>query len=477
MIGRQDAQPVAGLRALPLSAHTLFLHRDLPSIRVRAQGQDVGWLAGFPISLTGSRLLSDSFDVPEVATNTETWVEQWIYALLGGSFIFVLEHAGTSRLYLDAAGSLSAVYEPDTGRVGATPEILLSGSDYDARLLPHYHDEFEVGSDGWVSGELTAHAGLKRLLANHYLDLQTFRPVRHWPVGPVAKDLLIDEAASALSAAATPVVAAAAAAPPAVFALTGGYDTRLVLSFARAQAEAIDFMTIAAPGTARDIFLARQLASRFGLRHRVVPYIKATAEQQHAWDRRVGHIVTGANRHMHPSVWQLGRALQIGGVGGEVGRGFLWLDAAADTPLDAQMVVDRLKLARNPDLLAAVTAWLSGMPKGLSTFDVLDLAFIELRNSSWAFGQSYSNPITTKLNPLNSRPAYEAMLRSPPEARRGNKLFRRVIEQNWPELLSVPVNRYGNYRDRLERVLLGLRRPDKVVRKARQIIRTRAARR
>lgn len=471
IIGDGAARPDDRFRAVDLGSATLF-HDDLKPIPVEAAGALVGWLFGTPISIAAGRLVEGIYLVAEPLRTIDGWIESEIYQKLTGSFFFVLDHEGMLRLYLDAAGSLSAVYEPERRQVGATAEILL-GSDYDARLIRRYSDDFEVGSDGWVSGDLTAHVGVKRLLANHYLDLERFEAVRHWPTGPLPKTLSLDEAARALTAAATPVVAAATAAPPAFFALTGGYDTRLVLSFAREQAKALEFMTIAAPGTERDIFLARQLSARFGLKHRVVPYARATAEQQEAWDRRVGHVVTGANRHMHPSIWALGRVLQIGGVGGEVGRGFLWLDATAETPLEPNMIIDRLKLARNIDLQTAVAAWLKSLPPELNTFDILDLAFIELRNSSWAFGQAYSNPITVKLNPLNSRPAYEAMLRSPPEARRGNVLFRRVIELNWPELLAVPINRYGNYRDRLEKVMLGLRRPDKALRKARQIVRTR----
>ena len=475
IIGQAVPTPSESFRPIQLHSASLLVHASLRSLPVKASGMQVGWLLGSPISLCKGQFLHSEYSVDEELIDPDLWVEKWIYGL-AGSFLFILDHDKQRRLYLDCAGSLSAVYDQESRRVGATAEILFAEQEYRERLLNKRRRDLEVSADGWISGHLTAHRGLSRLIANHYLDLVTFQMIRHWPRGSLIKGLSADEAAERISNAAIPTIRAAAGAPPAFMALTGGYDTRVLLSLARALREQVEFLTIAAPGADRDIYIAKQLAFRFGLKHRISPFVQATEGQRQAWDMRVGHVVTGANRGMHPSLWPLGNAVLVGGVGGEVGRGFLWMDSSESSSISATGIIDRLKLAREPDLVNAIQAWLSGMPGGLNALEVLDLAFIELRNSSWAFGQAYSNPLTVKINPLNSRSAYEAMLGSSPNTRRNNALFRTVIEQNWPELLTIPINRYGDYRDKLERIMLALRRPDKALRKARQLIRAGARR-
>jgi hypothetical protein len=474
IIGQGIPKPSESFREIELRSASLYIHPSLRALPVIASGTQVGWLLGSPIDLGKGEFLQTDYTIDTEPTDPDRWVEESIYTL-AGSFLFLLDSGGHCRLYLDCAGSLSAVYDPERRRVGATAEIVFEEDEYRERLLNKRRRDLEVAADGWISGDLTAHRGLSRLLANHYLDLDTFETARHWPRGPLIQDLSADEAAERISNAAIPTIRAAANSGPSFMALTGGYDTRVLLSLARELRQDIEFLTISAPGAERDIFLAKKLALRFGLKHRILPFVQATEGQRQAWDVRVGHVVTGANRRMHPSLWPLGNAVLVGGVGGEVGRGFLWMGATEASSISATAIIDRLKLAREPDLVKFVETWLSSMPKDLNALEVLDLAFIELRNSSWAFGQAYSNPLTIKINPLNSRSAYAAMLGSSPEARRGNALFRTVIEKNWPELLTIPVNRYGNYRDRLERVMLGLRRPDKALRKARQLIRARSA--
>lgn len=470
VIGDENAKPHDGFVEIPLARAALFVHPALKVTRVSAAGRKAGWLLGTPISLDQARMVSDRLDIASAINDVDAWVESQIYAL-GGSWVFILDHEAQTRVYLDCAGSLSAVFDPAQRRIGATAETVLTGEEYDRRLLPDRIDEFEVLSDGWISGDLTAHSGLFRLLANHYLDLKTFERVRHWPRHALSKNLSAEASAQDISAAASAIIEATAAAPSSFMALTGGYDTRVVLSLTRSVRRNLEFATVASPGSARDVHLARRLAREFGLLHRLLPLVQATEAQQEAWDRRVGHVVTGVNRQQDPTLWPLGNCYWMGGVGGEVARGFLWLNAEEDTQIDAVDVIDRLKLPRQANLVDSVERWLEQLPAGLNTLEILDLAYIELRNSSWAFGPIYSNPLSIKINPLISRASYRAMLSTDTSARRDNRVLQSVIQLNWPDLLTVPVNRYGDFRDFGATFLLGVRRPDKILRKARQLIR------
>jgi hypothetical protein len=253
---------------------------------------------------------------------------------------------------------------------------------------------------------------------------------------------------------------------PTHVALTAGNETRLLLACCRDLREEVDFFTAATVGAELDVHRARDLALRFGLRHCVRHVVRASVQQADAWLRRVGHSLTGANHYNHPTVWPM-RGYMIGGSSGEVARGFLWLNATPETKLSAAALADRLKLPRLPRLLARLDAWLTGLPP-IDTLLALDLAYIELRMGSWGYAQAYANPTLEAQHVLVSRAIFEAMLSLPVAMRRDDTAIRRAVELTWPELLTRPINRYGDWRDVQKQITRVFRRPARVMAKMRQ---------
>ena len=171
---------------------------------------------------------------------------------------------------------------------------------------------------------------------------------------------------------------------------------------------------------------------------------------------------------MHPSVMSLLGHYFVGGLGGEVGRGFLWLGAGPETSIDARDIVVRLKLSLEPEVIEAVERWLAPIAH-FDTLLKLDLAYLELRMASWAFADAYANPIQTEVHPLISRANFTAMLSVPPELRRDGIALRQAMARAWPELLAVPINRYGDWRDAAKRVTDTVSNPRRAFRKLAQM--------
>jgi hypothetical protein len=121
----------------------------------------------------------------------------------------------------------------------------------------------------------------------------------------------------------------------------------------------------------------------------------------------------------------------------------------------------------HPRTREAVAAWLPGVA-GLDPFLQLDLAYLELRMGCWAYAQSYVAPDIPEISPMISRESFAAMLSLPPSARRSNALILTSIRMAWPELLELPINRYGDWRDRLRLVRRALAEPRLVVKKLRK---------
>ena len=91
--------------------------------------------------------------------------------------------------------------------------------------------------------------------------------------------------------------------------------------------------------------------------------------------------------------------------------------------------------------------WLATIPPGIDPIAVYELAYIELKMSCCWLAQSYVNPTMPMIAPLISRSIFTHMLHLGHDMRRRQAMPAEVIRRMWPELLEVPINRYGDWRD------------------------------
>lgn len=441
----------------------------LPVTSLTRDGSVVGLVIGWAVCPKRGRTIG-----PIEAVGGGDLFRNEIYPLLG-KYLAILQIDGETRVYLDGLGSLSVVFDAQAGMVGGTAADVMNEQAYRERLDHELYAALEVAKEGWFPAGLTAHRGLERLMPNHYLNCETWEVRRHnayaaTPSAGQPVETLLDTIHAGLQATVSALLEAGHALS---VGLTAGGDSRLILAALREFVDRIEFYTVepASKGYASslDLVRARELADRFGLQHRVLPYRTATEEQMLEWDRKVGHSVITGNRRQFPSVFPLQDRICIGGLGGEVGRCFLWPDMERMQPINAVSIVDQLKLPRVPVLVKRVAEWLERVPDE-SPHHILDLAYIELRMGPWSNSQSYSNEREVIMGPLGSFSIMEAMLALPPQFRQNDGFVREFIARYWPELLALPINRYGDKRDRL--VLLGkVTNPTKLYRKVRQKLR------
>jgi hypothetical protein len=455
---------------------TLFLNLA-PETNVVAvvdgSGTSIGVLLGTPIDIDQGVIVNGQYRVDRTADTVQDLddlVETCIYRL-AGSFLFVLDALGSRRIYLDADGTLSVVYDGEAKVAGATAAVLLDREGYRERFRTKLYKTLDVDNAGWFTAGLTAHEGVSRLLCNHYLDLDSWTAKRHWPLAPVTISEDPTSACARICERITATTAVLSGAGPTSVALTAGHDSRLLLACSRHLLADLSFVTVAAPTADVDVACATRLARQFGLRHEILPYREATPAEADLWRYRAGHCVGGNNVKMHPSVRPLEGRYFIGGLGGEVGRGFLWLNADRATTIDARSLITRLKLPQNAEVKQAVDAWLAP----ISHFDalfILDLAYLELRMSAWGFCDSYVKPKQREIHPMISRANYVDMLSLPAELRRKGDIYFKAIEALWKEISEVPINKYGDYRDLLQPAREAMRNPKRASRKVMQVVGT-----
>ncbi len=378
-------------------------------------------------------------------------LEDRIYSY-GGSWVMVMNTPACCRLYLDPCGSLSVVYSRAKAVAGSTVGLLLEDNEYTAAYDRELHEELEVSSGGWIPGGMTAHHGINRVLANHYLDLRTWTLTRHWPGRDFTPRLSLEEAGQRIAQIVTGTIGAMQSDGSTVLAITGGKDSRLLLAGCRSYLANIDLITIDLPGSERDVYLAKKIAqidSR--LRHRTLAPILASEEERVLWLYNASHCVGGVNQYYSPSLKPLrGYKYFISGAAGEIGRAFLWRkNDDATSVLDSRGLIARLGLRYNLCLAQQLDAWLEDV-RAFGLFTVLDLAYLEHRVSAWAFSQAYAYVVKGDMNqitPFNNRELIGILFSLQPDHRRLERYITEGIQQMWPALLEVPFNRYGSIRD------------------------------
>src|SRR5262249_31771605 len=152
------------------------------------------------------------------------------------------------RIYLDPNGSKTLVYDPAGRMAAASTSLLLSAKEYEERFRSDFYQACGVDGDGWFTAGLTAHRGIRRLLCNHYLDLDSWRAVRHWPNRPLVDSADPDAEIATITEQVKRAMRALTRDQQVSVALTAGNETRLLLACCRDLLRQLTFVTVAAPG-------------------------------------------------------------------------------------------------------------------------------------------------------------------------------------------------------------------------------------
>ena len=368
------------------------------------------------------------------------------YLRTQGKWLLILEE---KTIYHDPSGSLSVVYSDRA--IASSPTLLQPEPDWDIERISAVQFP-EV--DSWFPFGLTSRRGIRRLLPNHCFDLQTWKVKRHWPTS--STDLsrendplpLVENIVTNLRKAINDVP------HPLTLSLTAGRDSRMLLACSRDRAIDIDFYTFDYGRSSVDVEVARRLAKRLHLSHRLLPVRTASNDELVAWLYRTGHSVSGP-------IWQIHKTLDayypqnvlLPGMAGEVGRAYYWRSKDQPTrPLEVDDVLSRCKLPRLEMFRAEARNYLDGL-RHLDTFVVLDLIYIEQRLGCWA-SPSYLGNIRSKyeFTPFSQRRIFTDMMKLPTEYRRHQKLAKDVCRMAWPGLETIPFNECSGGRWLLQRL-------------------------
>jgi len=448
---------------------SLSHHPALPVLDLVApDGTPAGWLLGWVVSPSG-RLLSGPVTLPgDDAAGFEAALASW-----GGRFAAVLLRPGVERLYLDAAGTLAAVYRPGTRRVASTVSMALF-DEPDHPVFARPLDAFPAAAPNqYFPAGLTATPEISRLLPNHYLDLASWEAVRHHPrevpeqVADHEVGDLIDEIVDTLV---RTIDAVFAAVPTVAMGLTAGRETRTLLACARPHLDRAELITFdyRRVGTDRfgrsDVFACTRLAPELTIpRHRlVVEDVDAATKAAYLW--RIGYAAGHGKARDFDVLLRRHADLRGGwltGFAGELGRALYWRpEDAGRTSLTVEELQARMRLQGHPEFTPWMAQWLAGVPAGDVAL-LVDLAMLELRVGGWASAHLYGTaPFALQVMPFAHRRAFDAMARLPVAFRHQERMNDEILRRTWPELAAFPFEGFTGPRLWLEQLrhALGSRR-------------------
>lgn len=360
------------------------------------------------------------------------------------------------RLYPDCGATIPLVWCSETGQIGSSAGHILDADAYQRRFLTARFEKFVggEGQNGWITGSMTAHAGVSRLLANHYLDLETLTAHRFWPrAGQLdAPPPGLEDCAQAVADDLRGYAQAVVDQHSLAVTLTAGLDSRLMLAALGPRAQDVSFFTFASERGGPDREIPARICSALGLSYAEYPPIAASAAEIAQWDHLVGHAMRESNRLIHPTMRQIRAEAIMTGLYGEPSRGFLYAhdwQTVNDVAAEPHQIIGRLKQPQDPELTTEIAAWMAPIAH-LPRSTILDLAYLELRMGNWAMGQ---NAVQAALKPAYMPFAQwriqAAFLALPLDVRGGGLLLPRIGEILWPAVMQFPINRFGDYRDHL----------------------------
>ncbi len=423
-----------------LKVHPLLNIHELKG----AKGSTIGWLIGNVIDPEEGLYVDDRVIYCQEEDYTDpSKIEDFIYKF-NGRFIFVSSDDRLPRVYLDAGGSLALVYSGIKKAIASTASLIKWYNDEE--VIDERNPLGELKPNQFYPGSMTAFPEIDRLLPNHYLEIESFTPIRHWPtsspeqidekdIGPVLYRIRENI---------RNIIGAVIDKYPVYMGLTSGKDTRAILACCKEYTEKITFFTFdykSFPGVF-DMKISRLIADRFKLEHLVLS-IEDTGER----DKKVYQVRTGYSGNYRKSR-DFYQALKnhldmnhaiVTGFAGEMTRS-PYLNKFDDLreSISPEKLIRLVHVPYREPFVVPFNKWYDEV-KGLNLGLILDLLYLEQRFGSWAAPHLYGiAPFKVHIIPYISREIFENLLKLPLEYRVTQAVPKDLVSLFWPELNDYP---------------------------------------
>ena len=376
---------------------------------------------------------------------------------LAGRWIIFLKNNDGIFLFSDPCGFRQTFYTFDYDQIwcGSQPEIIKQNRALKFTKNPKINrlllnKDFAAKESSWL-GIQTIYDNCFHLMPNHYLDINNRQQVRFYPNKPFQikeKQKIISSAAELLFG----IIESITNRHKVKFALTSGWDSRLLLAASKKQLKNIEYFIDrkeVLPLDHPDVVIPERLAQEFNFNF----IIKNSIYTLPGWFVSIlSHNITGARilpktQMIYDYLIHGEERVNINGNAGEIFRNLY--DNYYEHPPTEVYISDMVKAfgykSQPRYVCQEFEKWSNKLLPYLNdSFYLLDFLHWEQRLGNWGAQFPAEQDIAIEeVSPLNCRELYNIMLSSPRNVRGAPDypLIKDLIEYMWPELLNFPFNR------------------------------------
>ena len=454
LITKQPCPPSFPGKQIYLADYKLYYHPSLPL--AVSENSDLkiviaGNLYDYQNPKWGNQKIAESL-LKENENFEQTLKATYKYS---GEFIlfFLKKTEGELKVFSDATGQIELFFSilPKGEVVAATSYRLVEltvplKKDTSVEATEFFNSEAFKNKRTFV-GQDTFYENLKRLIANHYLDLKTGETVRFFPKEQKRKTTL-KEAAGKSAVMLKGYVEAAANRHKLLIPVTAGWDSRVLLAASKEVTEkSIYYVYHMENNTANyDIEIPQKLFQKLNIPFRVFEQKIPTPEEKEKLIQNAESDILFPNYRVGQRIEEIHKKYP----------GYLTLNGNISEIIrlhfDDVFFLSPKKIAyiqNYPGLNYALTRYEKWFELNKNEFEkygysVLDMLYWEENCSNWvakfkAEFRAYGFEI---FSPFNSRELILTLYGLPKKYRRKQNpvVYKKMIEMLWPDVLQVPVN-------------------------------------
>ncbi|NJB35396.1 hypothetical protein [Croceivirga sp. JEA036] len=440
-----------------LNHQNLYVHPDC-SLHTAIKGEVTVVVLGHIIH-PGNKSFNEQHIAEIIAENSSIeFITKTLYPLCG-RFVLLVATPEEILFFNDACGLKSFFYtqqneafyaasQPLLLKLAVGEEVINKGERYQS----YFNSEYVKGSkEHWFPSGTSLYSGVYHLVPNHYLSTKTLQQVRYWPTTDWTP-FDYQEGKTKVASLLKKTLESGAKKYKLGLGLTSGYDSRILLSASKGVSDLMQYYTFqyrAMDEKSNDIKIPKQIASKIGVAYSLydcrVPtpedfeklYLE-NSDMAHLEDW--GHIAYGISQNVQANI------MSVKGSCSETGRCFFYKNGKHPKLKSYQDIVDiNPKWNAIPFIKAQLKKWYQevAQTKNNKGFPILDLFHWEVSTGSWqSQSQLEWDLVYDTFTPFNNRELLEIMLRIDTKYRSkpDYPLYRDVMQQLWPEVLTEPIN-------------------------------------
>jgi hypothetical protein len=378
---------------------------------------------------------------------------------LGGRWILVFDGGKDLRLFHDATGCRQVHYTTDqsqgmwcASQPGIIAEQLNLEMDEDALSNFINSPACKERIEYWWPGDSSPFKEIRLLLPNHYIDLNTGECHRFWPserLGYISYEEALNTSCKTLKG----LIKSAYNRFDLAVAVTGGWDSRLLLAATREMSESVFYYTLMynrfydLTEESPDIRTPAILLPKLGLKHNIIRCPShADKEFKEIYKRNVttAHdawvAITQGIYQYYPQ-----NTVCMKGVVSEIARCYPPYRLKFFEKLNGTTLARLTDMGKNPFAIKQFEMWLSNAREAAEKchINIGDLLLLEGKLGSWyAMNQLEWDIAQEVFEPFNCRNLIEIFLKVDEKYTRqpANRLHKRIIIEFWPDVLREPIN-------------------------------------